>query len=120
MNLKRGCTEFGNLYPDFKKVENSNNNLMKYNNKWREKENIIDDRLPKKNRINQRVLNDTISGFTLNDFLIMRNWVMYAKMIEDEDYNKFDNNIVVSDYIKNKLAPQLNFRKKEFKDNLPK
>ena len=120
MNLKRGCTEFGNLYPDFKKVENSNNNLMKYNNKWREKENIIDDRLPKKNRINQRVLNDTISGFTLNDFLIMRNWVMYAKMIEDEDYSKFDKNIVVSDFIKNKLAPHLNFRKKEFINNLSK
>ena len=120
MNLKRGCTEFGNLYPDFKKVENSNNNLMKYNNKWREKENIIDDRLPKKNRINQRVLNDTISGFTLNDFLIMRNWVMYAKMIEDEDYSKFDKNIVVSDFIKNKLAPQLDFRKEEFIDNLSK
>ena len=120
INLKRGCTEFGNLYPDYKKVENSNNSLMEYNKKWKEKENIIDDKLPKKNRINQRVLNDTISGFTLNDFLIMRNWVMYAKMIEDEDYNKFDNNIVVSDYIKNKLAPQLNFRKKEFKDNLPK
>ena len=84
------------------------------------KENIIDDKLPKKNRINQRVLNDTISGFTLNDFLIMRNWVMYAKMIEDEDYIKFDNNIVVSDFIKNKLAPQLDFRKEEFIDNLSK
>ena len=45
---------------------------------------------------------------------------MYAKMIEDEDYIKFDNNIVVSDFIKNKLASQLDFRKKEFKDNLPK
>jgi len=120
MNLKRGCTEFGNLYPDYKKVEDDENNLMKFNKKWKEKENIIDDKLPKKNRINQRVLNDTISGFTLNDFLIMKNWVMYAKMIDDEDYLKFDDNIVVSEYMKSKLENQLDFRKVEFKNNLSK
>ena len=93
---------------------------MKYNKHWKEKEKLVDQSFPIKNRVNQRVLNDTISGFTLNDFLIMRNWVMYAKMIEDEDYIKFDNNIVVSDFIKNKLAPQLDFRKEEFINNLSK
>ena len=56
---------------------------MKYDNDWKKKENIIDRKLPIKNRINQRIISETIKGVSLNDFLIMKNWIMYAKIIDD-------------------------------------
>jgi len=111
INLKRGCTEFGIAYPDYKKIDIPENNFMKYNNEWKDKEKIIDSKFPKKNRINQRVLNSTITGFTLNDFLIMKNWVMYAKRINDNDFCKFDKNITVSKFMEYELSTQLDFRK---------
>ena len=117
VKIKRGCTEFGNAYPNYKDINSSSDKFMQYNENWKIKENIIDNKLPKHNRINQRILNDTISGKTLNDFLIMKNWVMYAKAIGDDNYKKFDSNITISDYMKNSLAEQIDFRKKEYKSN---
>ena len=88
---------------------------MKYNKHWKEKEKLVDQTYPIKNRVNQRVLNDTIKGTTLNDFLIMKNWIMYAKQIKDPDYKKFDANIKISEYMSNNFSSQLSYRTNEFK-----
>ena len=88
---------------------------MKYNNDWKEKENIIDNKLPKKNRINSRKLNKNINGITLNDFLIMKNWIMYAKIIKDDDYKKFDSNIKISKYMNKEMSNQKIYRNEELK-----
>ncbi len=117
INLKRGCTEFGNAYPEYNNLEKTEDKFMKYKKEWKDKEDIVDRKLPKKNRINQRILNNSIGGFTLNDFLIMKNWVMYAKKIGDMDYAKFDKDIKISNYIHEELSDQLNFRKGELKKN---
>ena len=69
------------------------------------------------NRINQRNLNDTLSQISLNDFLVMKNWIMYAKKIGDENYKKFDENIVISEYIEKELASNLINRISEFNKN---
>ena len=90
---------------------------MKYNENWKDKENVIDKNYPKKNRINQRNLNDTLSQISLNDFLVMKNWIMYAKKIGDENYKKFDENIVISEYIEKELASNLISRISEFNKN---
>ena len=44
----------------------------------------------------------------------MRNWLIYAKKINDEEYKKFNINISDTQYMKNKLFDQLDHRKKEF------
>ena len=113
--LRRGCTEFGKSYPDYKDINKPENNLMKYNKDWKEKENIIDNKLPKKNRINSRKLNKNINGITLNDFLIMKNWIMYAKIIKDDDYKKFDSNIKISKYMNKEMSNQKIYRNEELK-----
>ena len=113
--VKRGCTEFGKSYPDYKNINKKPQDFMKYDNDWKKKENIIDRKLPIKNRINQRIISETIKGVSLNDFLIMKNWIMYAKIIDDLSYKKLDENIKISRYIKNELSNQLSFRKDEFK-----
>ena len=115
IKLRRGCTEFGKSYPDYKDINRPENNLMKYNSDWKEKEDIIDNKLPKKNRINSRKLNKNISGLTLNDFLIMKNWIMYAKIIKDDDYKKFDTNIKISEYMIKEMSNQVLYRNEQLK-----
>ena len=64
------------------------------------------------------ILKDTITGLTLNDFLIMRNWMMYAKKIGDKNYDKFDCDIQISKYMEWQVSRQLDFRKSEYNKNL--
>ena len=120
VHLRRGCTEFGIAYPEYKKIDDNKKNFMKYKKEWKTKEEIIDSKIPKLNRNNQRRLSDTIMGMTLNDFLIMKNWIMYAKKIDDEDYKKFDENIKISKYMEIEMSKQLIHRKKEFSSLLSK
>ena len=117
LELRRGCTEFGLAYPDYKDLNKPPKDFMKYNENWKDKENVIDKNYPQKNRINQRNLNDTLSQISLNDFLVMKNWIMYAKKIGDENYKKFDENIVISEYIEKELASNLISRISEFNKN---
>ena len=87
---------------------------MEYEKTWKEKENIIDKQQLNKEEI---ILNDTISGFTLNDFLIMKNWMMYAKKINDTNYEKFDCDINISKHMEWELSRQIEFRKSEYNKN---
>ena len=106
--IKRGCSEFAISYPKFKDKKNT----MQYEKSWKEKENIIDQKLFKEEKI---FLKDTISGHTINDFLIIRNWMMYAKKIGDKHYDKFNCNIQISKYMEWQISRQLDFRKSEYK-----
>ena len=107
ISIKRGCSEFAISYPKFKDKKSN----MEYEKTWKEKENIIDKQQLNKEEI---ILNDTISGFTLNDFLIMKNWLMYAKKINDINYEKFDCDINISKYMEWELSRQIDFRKNEY------
>tara|TARA_B100001971_G_scaffold164743_1_gene155282 strand:+ start:750 stop:2093 length:1344 start_codon:yes stop_codon:yes gene_type:complete len=113
LKIKRGCTEFGIEHPNFEEINKKSEKFMKYKNEWREKEKIIDNQTPEVIRQNQRKLSDTISGVTLKDVLIMKNWIMYAKKIEDMDYKKFDEDIPFSNHIEMEFSNQLDHRIKE-------
>ena len=110
ISIKRGCSEFAISYPKFKDKKSN----MEYEKTWKEKENIIDKQQLNKEEI---ILNDTISGFTLNDFLIMKNWMMYAKKINDTNYEKFDCDINISKHMEWELSRQIDFRKSEYNKN---
>jgi len=111
ITIKRGCSEFAISYPKFKDKKNT----MNYEKSWKEKENIIDKQQLKENNT---ILKDTITGLTLKEFLIMRNWMMYAKKIGDKNYNKFDCDIQISKYMEWQISRQLDFRKSEYNKNL--
>ena len=105
--IKRGCTEFSISYPNFDKIDQS----VKYNENWKEKEKIID----KNNLLTKdTTLKNSISGLTISDALIMKNWLVYAKKIDDMSYKKFRVEISYAKYMETKLASQIAFRKKEF------
>jgi len=111
ISIKRGCSEFAISYPKFKDKKNN----MNYEKSWKEKENIIDKQQLNKEKI---IIKDTLSGFTINDFLIMKNWMMYAKKIGDTNYDKFDCDIQISRYMEWELSRQLDFRKGEYNKNI--
>ena len=115
--IKRGCSEFAISYPDYKEIKLKGEQKMKYRNEWKSKEIIIDNKLKKTNNT-QKVVKDSLNGITLNDILIMRNWLRYAKKIGDLSYQKIDDNFSITPYIENQLSSQISTRIKEFNLNL--
>ncbi len=107
ITIKRGCSEFAISYPKFKDKKDN----MQYEKSWKEKENIIDEQRLKDEDI---AIKDTMTGLTLNDFLIMRNWMMYANKIGDINYDKFNCNIQISKFMDLQISRQLDFRKSEY------
>ena len=57
---------------------------MKYNENWKEKEKIIDNKIPERDKISKRFSKKHITGINLHDVLSIRNWLVYAKKINDE------------------------------------
>ena len=102
INIKRGCTEFAMAYPAYKDYKND---LMKYEENWKEKEDLIDKKFP--NLINHKLNRETISGITLNDILIIRNWLCYAKLMGDNSYKIISEDKFVSPFIEKKFSKKL-------------
>ena len=108
--IKRGCTEFYEKFPNYKEINNTKDNFMRYDSSWDQKEKKYD----LKKNLNKKIFTDTLSGLSISDFLIMNNWLNYAKIIGDFSYKKIINNFLYSDYVYKKTSSQLEFRKKEF------
>jgi len=87
---------------------------MTYNKEWLKKEKIIDDIIQKKNKYSSKIIQETLEGLSINDALIMKNWLFFAKSINDESYKKFNVDIPDSEYLKLKLQDQIGHRKNEF------
>ena len=118
VGVKRGCTEFGIEHPEYKITDKDSKDFMIYKNEWKEKENIIDSNTLKYARENSVNRKPTISGVTLNDILIMKNWIYYAKKIGDGNYKKLDENIFASSHIENQTSKKLKYVKKGTSYNL--
>ena len=53
-------------------------------------------------------------GLNIYDAIVLRNWLIYAKMIDDISYKNFNGDIKDIGHMNKILSHQLNFRKKEF------
>jgi len=98
--IKRGCTEYGMLYPEYKEIDPTNKNFMKYKSEWKIKEEIFDKKNYNENPpliIKDKILN----GISLNDALIINNWLFYAKLIGDTSYKNICDQPIFSNYINN-------------------
>ena len=78
--VKRGCSEYPIAFPNYKEINNSGPQLMNYNEDWRVIETDHDSKklMPAKENIIP-----SLSGFNLNDVLIIRKWIDYARGIGD-------------------------------------
>ena len=113
ISVKRGCSEFGISYPEYKKINDNNSKLMKYNEEWKEKEKIIDSDRNKKNILVKKK-QKSLHGVNISDILIMRNWLGYAKKIGDLSYKNIVGDITTQSLIEKLLSDQLLERSKQF------
>ena len=87
IEIKRGCTEY---YDEFELYKDINQNV--YNIIYKEDWTDIEKRFDEKHFISkindEKVYNNTLNKFNLTDFLIIKNWLLYAKIIDDDSYKK--------------------------------
>ena len=113
ISVKRGCSEFAISYPEYKKINDVNSELMKYNKEWKEKEKLIDSTRSKKNILVKKK-QKSLHGINLSDVLIIRNWLGYAKKIGDMSYKNIIDDITTQSIIEKILSDQLLERSKQF------
>ena len=78
-SIKRGCSEFYNSFPSYNIIESDKKNYMTYNQDWEK----IDENLKIKKNFNTIKLNNSITGLSISDVLIIIQWLNYAKIVGD-------------------------------------
>ena len=108
LSIKRGCSDFYDTFPNFRELNSKNSNYMTYDTEWK----ILEKNFDKKKKINKKTLS-TLNGLSLSDFLVINNWLNYAKLIDDHSHKKISENFIYSNYIFDQLSNQIEFRKKQ-------
>ena len=94
-NIKRGCSEFSNHYKGYEDISRE---LVSYNSEWKKYENTIDDKYQKFHRMKKN--QETFKGISLYDVMIIRNWLMFASMINDQTYKKIADKVSINPHLK--------------------
>ena len=85
--IKHGCTEYYDQFELYKNIDEDITDRV-YQKEWGNIEKEFDrDNLIKEN-IKEKVFDNTLNKFNLPDFLIIKNWLLYAKIIKDNSINK--------------------------------
>ena len=108
--VKRGCSEYALSFPDYKAINNSGDQLMNYNEDWKsieEEDNLLN------SLKSNRIIIPTLPGLNLQDILVIRNWIDYAKGIGDASVHLLRQNKIFSQAIYNKAKK----RSGKYKDN---
>ena len=113
IEIKHGCSEFYQKYPKFKKINFKGEQDMNYNKDWEKFENIIDNESIKRSKEDNLYVGSSLNIINLSDFLIIKNWLNYAKILGDSSYEKIFNKKIESNFLNNILKNQYEFRKNE-------
>ena len=102
--IKRGCSEYAISFPNYKAINKSGPQLMNYNEDWKSIEKDYDSLNSIKS---SRIIRPSLSGLNLQDVLIIRNWIDYAKGIGDSSVHLLNQNMVSSSKIHNKAKTRI-------------
>ena len=81
ITTKRGCSEYGLVFPEYGKLPHNGQQIMQYPTAWRSVESKHDAKTP--DRL-IRKSGSSVSGLHLQDILTIHNWVSYAKGLGDD------------------------------------
>ena len=102
--VKRGCSEYPLSFPDYKEINNSGPQLMNYNEGWK----VIEDDYDRENPIRVKEnLRSSLSGLNLNDILVIRKWIDYAKGIGDSSVHLLNQNTVYDQKVYDRAKKRL-------------
>ena len=87
IEIKHGCTEYYEQYQLYKNTDEDLTDKI-YKKEWKNIEKIFDQKNLVKERNKEKIYNNTLNEFNLPDFLIIKNWLLYAKIIGDESYKE--------------------------------
>ena len=113
IQIKHGCSEFYESFPEFKKINFNGNQKMRYNQSWNDKENIIDNEKPERLEADKKIWSKTLKGINLSDILIIKNWISYAAATGDDSYKLIYDKEIKNNMMNDILQEQLNYRKKD-------
>lgn len=78
--VKRGCSEYPMLYPDYQDINFNGSQLMDYDEAWKPIEEAYD--LANNTSLNHNLVSSLL-GVNIEDAMIIRKWIDYAKGIGD-------------------------------------
>ncbi len=111
IEIKHGCTEYYEEFKLYKNIEENVENKI-YQSKWNDIEKLYDKKNLTLEKNKERVFNDSIKLFNLSDFLIIKNWLIYAKILGDNSYEKIINFNINIDKLSDLEIQKINLRKK--------
>ena len=94
-------------YPEYKKINLKGEQKFKYTKEWKVKEDLVDSKFFKNN---EKTIIPTINQINLSDILIIKNWISYAKLINDETYKEILSQEIDTGYFNEKIIDQISFR----------
>ena len=103
--IKHGCSEFYESYPNFEKINVNKKQQMEYDKNWKNKELMIDNKIPIRNELDKKKIHKSLKGINLSDILIIKNWICYANLIGDFSYKNIYYGDVRSCFINSVLEP---------------
>ena len=110
IEIKHGCTEYYSKYPDYKLINLDGDQKMNYNEDWKNIEKNFDEKFFYNNR-DTKIVGPSINKINLSDILIIKNWLIYAKITGDISYKEILDTDLQINYLGKVLENQINFRK---------
>ena len=111
IEIKHGCTEYYEKNQLYKSLDEKITSKI-YKNEWSKIEQDYDKLYLTKENQKERVWNETLNNFNLPDFLIIKNWLIYAKILDDYSYKdifKYEvNTNLLSEFEKKQIKSRIN------------
>ena len=112
IEIKHGCSEY---YDQYKLYKNTDEDLTDkiYKKEWAKIEKEFDQENFVRERNEEKIYNNTLNEFNLPDFLIVKNWLLYAKIIGDKSYKEIFKFDFKENYLSKIDIQKIQLRKKD-------
>jgi hypothetical protein len=111
IEIKRGCTEYYDEFELYKDVNQDVSSVI-YKEDWADIEKKFDEKHFISKIKDEKIYNNTLNKFNLPDFLIIKNWLLYAKIIGDVSYKKIIKFDIDDEHFDQMQKEQIKLRKK--------
>ena len=78
---------------------------MEYKQEWNKFEETVDKKFPK--FLSNKKDRETVKGINLRDILIIKNWLLFAKLIGDNSYQRVTNENLVNKNIEKQFSDKI-------------
>jgi hypothetical protein len=111
IEIKHGCTEYYDQFELYKKIDEDITDKL-YQKEWSDIEKEFDQKNFIEENNKERIYNNTLNKYNLPDFLIIKNWLLYAKIIKDNSYKEVFKFDIKTDHISENEMQKIQLRAK--------